>query len=71
MQRGLLLDVIVGKSAAILQLLPRKNEALLVRRNALLILNLLFHSLNRVARLHVESNGLSSKSFDEDLHCIL
>ena len=35
-QRRLLLDVVVGQGAAILQLLAGKNQALLVRRNALL-----------------------------------
>ena len=32
-KRRLLLDVVVGQSAAILQLLPREDEALLVRRD--------------------------------------
>ena len=32
-KRGFLLDVVVGESAAILQLLPREDEALLVRRD--------------------------------------
>jgi hypothetical protein len=36
----LLLDVVVGQSAAILELLAGEDEALLVRRNALLILDL-------------------------------
>ena len=35
-QRGLLLDVVVGQGAAVLQLLAGKDEALLVRRDALL-----------------------------------
>ena len=34
MQRALLLDVVVSQRAAVLQLLARKNQALLVRRNA-------------------------------------
>jgi hypothetical protein len=37
MEGGLLLDVVVRKSAAILELLAGENETLLVRRNALLI----------------------------------
>ena len=32
-QRALLLDVVVGQRAAVLELLARKDEALLVRRN--------------------------------------
>ena len=34
MQRALLLDVIVRQRAAVLELLARENETLLVRRNA-------------------------------------
>ena len=33
-QRRLLLDVVVGERAAVLELLARKDEALLVRRDA-------------------------------------
>jgi hypothetical protein len=36
----LLLDVVVGESAAVLELLAREDQALLVRGNALLVLNL-------------------------------
>jgi len=38
-QRGLLLDVVVRQRAAVLQLLPRENQALLVRRDTLLVLS--------------------------------
>ena len=37
-QRGLLLDVVVCQGAAVLQLLAGEDEALLVRGNALLVL---------------------------------
>ena len=37
-ERGLLLDVVVRQRAAILELLARKDQALLVRRNSLLVL---------------------------------
>ncbi len=37
-QRGLLLDVVIGQCAAVLQLLARKDQALLVGRDALLVL---------------------------------
>ena len=39
MEGGLLLDVVVGQSAAILQLLAGEDETLLIRGDALLILN--------------------------------
>ncbi len=44
-QSALLLDVVVGQGAAVLQLLAREDEALLVRRDALLVLDLLLHVL--------------------------
>ena len=68
MQRRLLLDVVVGERAAVLELLAGEDEALLVRRDALLVLDLLLHVLDRVRRLHVESDGLARESLDEDLH---
>ena len=37
-QGTLLLDVVVGEGASVLQLLPSKDETLLVRRNSLLVL---------------------------------
>ena len=40
MESGLLLDVVVRKSAAILELLASEDKALLIGRDALLILDL-------------------------------
>jgi hypothetical protein len=40
-QGRLLLNVVVGQRAPVLQLLAREDQALLVRRDALLVLNLL------------------------------
>ena len=40
MERRLLLNVVVGESAAILELLSGKDETLLIGGNALLVLNL-------------------------------
>jgi hypothetical protein len=45
----LLLDVVVGESAAILELLAGEDEALLVRGNALLVLDLALHILQLVS----------------------
>jgi len=39
-ESGLLLDVVVGKRATVLELLAGKDESLLVGRNAFLVLNL-------------------------------
>merc|ERR1711939_624178 len=65
---GLLLDVVVGQGAAVLELLAGKDEALLVRGDALLVLNLLLHVLDRVRALDLEGDGLAGQRLDEDLH---
>jgi len=67
----LLLDVVVGKSTAVLKLLAGEDEALLVRRNTFLVLNLLLHILDSVRRLHLEGDGLSRQCLDEDLHLLV
>ena len=56
---GLLLDVVVGESSSILELLTGENESLLVWWDTLLVLNFGFNILDRVSWLHVESNSLT------------
>ena len=68
MESGFLLDVIVGKSAAVLELLARKDQTLLVRGNALLILDLALHHVDGVAGFHLKGDGLARQCLDEDLH---
>lgn len=68
MERRLLLNVIVGQRAAILQLLSGKDEALLVWRDTLLVLNLRLDIVNSVRTLHLEGNGLSGQRLDKNLH---
>lgn len=70
MKGALLLNVVVRKSPVVLQLLPRKNQTLLVGRNPLLVLNLLLDILNLVRGLDVDRNGLAGQSLDEDLHFV-
>jgi len=65
---GLFLNVVIGKSAPILELLPGEDQALLVGGDALLVLNLSLHRLDGVGRLHLEGDGLARKGLDEDLH---
>ena len=60
-----LLDVIVAKSAAILELLASENQTLLVRWNALFVLNLGLDIVDRVARFHLESNGFARQGLDK------
>eukprot|EP00612_Vaucheria_litorea_P008573 CAMPEP_0171476768 /NCGR_PEP_ID=MMETSP0946-20130122/3786_1 /TAXON_ID=109269 /ORGANISM="Vaucheria litorea, Strain CCMP2940" /LENGTH=85 /DNA_ID=CAMNT_0012007091 /DNA_START=105 /DNA_END=359 /DNA_ORIENTATION=- len=68
MKCGLLLNVVVTQSPAILQLLPGKNQTLLIRRNPFLILDLLLDIVDSVGGFDIESDGLSGQCFDEDLH---
>merc|ERR1712187_168904 len=68
MQRGLFLDVVIRKSATILQLLACEDEALLIWRNSFLVLNFGLHIVNRVAGFHVQRDRLARQSLHKDLH---
>ena len=68
MQSGLLLDVVVGEGAAILKLLASEDEALLVRWDAFLVLDLGLHVLDGVGLLDVEGDSLASQGLHENLH---
>ena len=70
MECRLLLNIVVRKGLAILELLAREDQALLIRRDALLVLNLLLNILNAVARLNIERDRLASKSLNENLHFV-
>ena len=59
MQGRLLLDIVVGESSAVFELLACKDQALLVRRNAFLVLNLRFDVVDGIARLDLEGDGLA------------
>ena len=50
------------------QLLSSKNQPLLIRRNPFLVLNLGLNVLNGIGCLNLEGDGLSGKSFHENLH---
>lgn len=63
----LFLNIVVRKGAAVFQLLSGKNQALLIRRNAFLVLNLGLDIVNGIRRLDVERNGLACQGFDENL----
>ena len=49
-------------------LLTCEDEALLVGRNALLVLDLGLHVVDRVGGLDLERDGLAGERLDEDLH---
>ena len=68
MEGGLLLDVVVGESPAILELLASEDQTLLVGWDSLLVLDLGLDVLDGVGLLNFERDGLASQGFDEDLH---
>jgi len=68
MESGLLLDVVVGESSAVFELLSCEDESLLIWRNTFLVLDLGLHVLNGVGWLDVQSDGLTGEGLDEDLH---
>ena len=60
MQGALLLDVVIRERAPVLQLLSGKDQSLLIRGNALLILDLALDIIDSIRGLDLESDGLSS-----------
>ena len=68
MKRRLLLNVVIGQCPTVLELLPSEDEALLIWRNTLLILNLRLHVVNGVGRLNLQRDGLPGERLDKDLH---
>ena len=68
MESRFLLNVVIRQRATILKLLARKDEALLIRGNALLILDLRLDVVDRIGRLHLESNSLARQRLHKDLH---
>ena len=67
-RRPTLLDIVVSKGTAILQLLAGKDEALLVRRDALFVLNLALHIVNAVTGLNLKCDSFASQRLDKNLH---
>jgi len=67
-ERGLLLDVVIRQRAPVLQLLACEDQALLIGRDPLLVLDLGLHVVNGVAGLHVERDRLTREGLHENLH---
>jgi hypothetical protein len=65
MKSRLLLNVVIRKSAAVLELLACKDQALLVRGNAFLVLNLRLNIVDGVRGLNFEGDGLSGEGLDD------
>jgi hypothetical protein len=59
MESRLLLNVIVRESASVLELLASEDQALLVRRNSFLVLDLALDVVDRVGGLDLKSDGLA------------
>merc|ERR1711913_61285 len=68
MEGALLLDVVVGESSSVLQLLASEDQPLLIWGDSLLVLNLGLDVLNGVGWLDLEGDGLPGEGLDEDLH---
>ena len=60
MESALLLDIVVGEGTTVLKLLASKDQALLVRGNALFILDLALDVVDGVRGLDLKSDGLAS-----------
>ena len=60
-----LLDIIIAQRPPILELLSRENQPLLIRWNALFVLNLGLDIVDGIARLDFESDGFTREGFHE------
>jgi hypothetical protein len=67
-QSGFLLDVIVGQSSSILQLLSGEDKSLLIWRDSFLVLDLGLDGIDGVGWVDVQGDGLTRKGLDENLH---
>jgi hypothetical protein len=64
---GLLLNVVIRKSASVLELLASEDQTLLVGGDSLLVLDLGLHGVDGVRALDLEGDGLASEGLHEDL----
>ena len=67
MKGALLLNVVVRKSTTVLELFPSEDEALLVGRDTLLVLDFGLDVIDGVGRLDLKGDGLASEGLYEDL----
>merc|ERR1711936_1204645 len=68
MQSGLLLDVVVGKSTAILKLFSGKDQSLLIWGNSFLVLDFGLDVFDGVRSFNLKGDGFTSQSLDKNLH---
>ena len=67
MKGGLLLDVVITQSTAVLKLLTSEDKTLLIRRNTFLVLNLGLYVVNGVGGFDIKSDSLTGECFYENL----
>src|SRR4051812_9169193 len=67
-QSGLFLNVVVRKSATVLELLSGENQALLIWWDTLFVLDLRLDVVDGIRGLDFQSDGFAGECFDEDLH---
>jgi hypothetical protein len=63
-----LLNAVIRKSTAVLKLPSGEDQALLVRGNAFLVLDLGLDVVDCVRRLHLKGDRLAGRGLDENLH---
>ena len=68
MEGRLLLDVVIRKGSAVLELLSSEDESLLIGWDTLLVLDLGLDVLDGICWLDIKGDGLTSESLDKDLH---
>merc|ERR1712002_1361378 len=68
MKRGLLLDVVVGQSPSVLQLLSSEDQPLLIRWDSFFVLDLGFDVLDGVRWFDLECDRLTGQCLHKDLH---
>jgi hypothetical protein len=61
----LLLNVVVGESSAILELLSCENQTLLIWGNALLVLDLGLDIVDGIGRFDLKGDGLAGEGLDD------
>ena len=61
---------VVGESTPIFERFASKDQTLLIRWDALLVLDLGFDGLDGVRRFDVQVDCFARECFDEDLHCV-
>ena len=68
MQGRFLLNVVIGEGTSVFKLFSGENETLLVWGDALLVLDLGFHVVDRVGAFNFEGDGFTGQGLDKDLH---